>query len=250
MNYAVQAREIHKYFRFGRGHKTFFDVIEKNFLKPVYKNGYTNGKQFHALKGISFDIPKGERIAIIGNNGSGKTTLLKTIAGLYQPNKGEIFVSGKMVLLAGLGIGMVGDLTIEENLYLYGAIYGMNREIIRSKFEDILEWAELTEFMHSQLKTLSTGMKTRIAFSAARHIDADVFLMDEALSAGDKDFRHKCEDYFEQCKGNGKTFVVATHNLSFVQGFCSKALWLKKGNLMAYDDIDKVLDLYDNNGSA
>lgn len=249
MDYSIQANNVYKTFRFGKGHKTFYDVIDKYLFRSVKDSASQKTDIFYALKGINFSIQKGEKIALVGDNGSGKSTLLKTIAGLYKPNQGTVTVNGKMVLLAGFGVGMINDLTIEENLYLYGAVYGMDRETVRSKFDDILDWAELREFFKAQYKTLSSGMRTRIAFSATRHIDADIYLLDEALTAGDKSFRHKCDDYFEACKNTDKTFLVATHNLDFVKKFCDKALWLSKGNQVAFGDIHHVLADYEKQDS-
>ena len=249
MNHSIEVRDLYKTFRFGKGHKTFYDMLDKYLIKPVKKTESKHSDIFYALKGINIAVRKGEKIALVGDNGSGKSTLLKTIAGLYRPNQGKVIVNGKMVLLAGFGVGMMNDLTIEQNLYLYGAVYGMDRETIRSKIDDILDWAELREFFKAQYKTLSSGMRTRIAFSATRHIEADIYLLDEALTAGDKSFRHKCDAYFESNKHTDKTFIIATHSLDFVKKFCDKALWLSRGNQVAFGDIHQVLDDYEKQGS-
>jgi lipopolysaccharide transport system ATP-binding protein len=138
---------------------------------------------------------------------------------------------------------------VKENLYLYGAIYRINRPSIRAKLDDILEWAELTDFVNAQLKTLSSGMKTRLAFSIMRHIEADIFLLDEALTAGDKNFQTKCDQFFEECKQRETTFLVSTHNHRFAQSFCSKTIWLHKGEILAFGDTSEVLKWYEE-GSA
>ena len=203
-----------------------------------------------ALNDITIDLFRGEKIGIIGNNGSGKTTLLKVIAGLYGPSGGKLYVDGDVSFLAGFGIGMVDELSVVENVFLYGAIYGMERHKIKQNLHEIIEWADLQGFEKSKLKTLSAGMTTRLAFSAVRHIEADTFLIDEALSAGDKNFRRKCHDFFERSKQNDKTFVVATHDLDFVKMFCTRTLWLHKGRQMAFGETGDVLKAYRGSNSA
>jgi ABC-type polysaccharide/polyol phosphate transport system ATPase subunit len=183
-------------------------------------------------------------VGLIGDNGSGKTTLLKLIAGLYRPTSGEVHVSEPVTLLAGLGIGMVDELTVEHNVLLYGAIYGLDRAELRPVLPEILEWAELADFGQAKLKTLSTGMRSRLAFSAMRHVDAGVYLMDEVLSAGDIRFKAKCEAVFDGYRLRPATFVVATHDVKFVLRFCDKALWLNKGRTVAFGDPARVVEEY------
>jgi ABC-2 type transport system ATP-binding protein len=196
------------------------------------------------LTDISLEIRRGEKVGVIGNNGAGKSTLLRLIAGLYVPSKGELHVNGDVTFLAGLGLGMVDDLTVEENIYLYGAIFGLQRRKIKHVLRDILEWAELQDFVTAKLKTLSTGMRTRLAFSTTRYIDSDIVLMDEALSAGDRTFKKKCEDVFESYKTNNRTFLLASHDIEFVKRFCAKTLWLHKGRQIAFGDTVPVLEKY------
>jgi len=223
------------------------DVARPSTFAAVKKIFSTNGhytRTFYALKEINIEIEQGEFVGLIGNNGAGKTTLLKTISGLHRPDNGKVSVNGELNYLAGFGIGMVDELSVSENIYLYGAVYGLDRNKIHEKFDDIVEWAELQNFIGAKLKTLSTGMRTRLAFSITRYIDADIFLLDEALSAGDKSFREKCEKVFENYKQRGKTFIVSTHSLEFVNKFCTKALWLNKGEQMDYGETEKVLKKY------
>jgi ABC-type polysaccharide/polyol phosphate transport system ATPase subunit len=199
---------------------------------------------FLALDGLRFDLRPGERLGVVGDNGSGKTTLLRTIAGLYRPSAGRITVDGDVALVTGLGIGMLDELTVEENIFLYGAINGMSRDDVKSRLAEIVDWAELGEFRTARLKTLSTGMRSRLAFSAVRHVDAGIYLMDEVLSAGDRNFKIKCDAVFADWKGSGRTFVVASHELEFVRGFCDKALWLNKGHQMAYGEPSAIIEQY------
>jgi homopolymeric O-antigen transport system ATP-binding protein len=199
---------------------------------------------YFALRQINLDVCRGDKIAVVGNNGSGKTTLLKLIAGLYRPTEGRIDVDGRILLLRGVGTGMLDELSVAENLYLYGIIYGMERSSIEEKFDEVLEWAELTDFASAELRTLSSGMRARLAFSLVRHFDTDVFLLDEAFSVGDKDFREKYEKVFRNNRNADKTYLIATHDLDFARMFCAKTVWLQKGRLMAFGETEGVLDQY------
>ena len=223
------------------------DVSRPSAFAALKKLISTNGhytRTFDALKDINVEIEKGEYVGLIGNNGAGKTTLLKIISGLHKPDKGKVSVVGEINFLAGFGIGMVDELSVTENIYLYGAIYGLDRDKIHKNFDEMIEWAELQNFAGAKLKTLSTGMRTRLAFSITRYVDADIFLLDEALSAGDKGFKEKCERVFESYKQDSKTFIVSTHNLEFVKKFCSKTLWLHKGVQLDYGNTEEVLEKY------
>lgn len=204
-----------------------------------------NSELFFALKDIEIDVSRGERVAIIGDNGAGKSTFLKLIAGIYEPNSGELAVKGEVSLLAGLGIGMIDELSVIENLYLYGMIYGMERKHIEKVVGEMIEWAELQNFAESKLKHLSSGMKARLAFSAVRYIEKDIYLFDEALAAGDKNFKEKCALVFRNYKETNKTFLVATHDMKFVRSFCNKVLWLHKGRQMSFGDPEEVVTRYE-----
>lgn len=236
---ALELKNIYKSFSVDAARPSTFTAMKK----IIHSNGnYTH--TFYALKDISLKIERGEYVGLIGNNGAGKTTLLKIISGLHKPDKGKISINGELNFLAGFGIGMVDELSVSENIFLYGAVYGLDRNYLKQKFDEIIEWAELQNFVEAKLKTLSTGMRTRLAFSITRYIEADIFLLDEALSAGDKSFREKCEKVFDDYKLRGKTFIISTHNLQFVKKFCTKTLWLHKGEQMDYGETDGVLDNY------
>ena len=235
----VSLKNISKSFSIDVTRPSAFAVLKK----LISTNGHYT-RTFYALKDINIEIEQGEYVGLVGNNGAGKTTLLKTISGLHKPDNGEVLIKGELNFLAGFGIGMVDDLSVSENIYLYGAVYGLDRNKINEKFDEIVEWADLQNFTGAKLKTLSTGMRTRLAFSITRYIDADIFLLDEALSAGDKSFREKCEKVFDNSKRRGKTFIVSTHSLEFVKKFCSKTLWLHKGEQMDYGDTESVLKKY------
>jgi ABC-type polysaccharide/polyol phosphate transport system ATPase subunit len=236
---ALVTRNLRKSFPVG-GHRTTLYGLCK---RAVLRNGHS-AQNYPALDDINIEVSKGEKVGIIGNNGAGKTTFLKVIAGLHKPTSGAVTASGEAVFLAGLGVGMVDELSVSENIFLYGAIHGMDRTHIRYNFDDITQWAELEKFVDAKLKTLSSGMRARLAFSIVRHIATDIMLVDEALTAGDKDFNQKCEDYFRSAKNGGRTFLVATHDLNFVKMFCDKTLWLHKGRQMAFGDTESVLGQY------
>ena len=197
-----------------------------------------------SLEEIEIDLRAGETIGVVGQNGAGKTTLLKTISGLYEPTVGEIERNGDVALLAGLGAGMVDELTVADNIHLYGAVCRIRRSTISQRFESILEWADLIQYRDAELRTLSTGMRTRLAFAIAMHIDSELLCMDEAFSAGDKRFQAKCDDYFRERKSAGRAVLVATHNLDFVRDFCDRTLWLHKGKQMGFGPTESVLPGY------
>lgn len=239
MDYAVKINHVWRKFPTQKGSRTMFRVLKRMLLKQADNSG-----TFFALRNIDLTIMAGEKIGIIGNNGAGKTTLLKIIAGLMKGTRGEVRVNGNMVLLAGLGIGMVDELMVKENVFLYGTIYGVGRDTIRNQLHEIIEWAELGEFLEAKFRTLSSGMRSRLAFSIVRHIEADIFLLDEALTAGNKNFKDKCRQSFEQPTNDHRTFLVSTHDPSFVRAFCNRTLWLQKGRQMSYDYTNDVVYQY------
>ena len=219
---------------------TLFQMIKLAIHRPR-----SNGRTFQALAGVDLEVHEGEILGLIGHNGAGKSTLLKMIARLHAPTAGRVEVNGRTVLLAGLGIGMVSDLSVRANIFLYGAICGLSRARLTELFDEIVDWAELAPFVDSPLRALSTGMKSRLAFSIARHVDSEILLMDEAFSAGDARFRHKCDDFFRSRAGSSQTIVVATHSMAFVREFCSRGVLLKSGQCVACGDPADVLAQYE-----
>lgn len=240
-SYVVKLDHLYKMFPAEGRQPTLYRMVKRKLLRVRGRPA-----TLAALDDINLEIAKGEKVGIVGNNGAGKSTFLKIVAGLHRPSGGEVVVRGEVALLTGFGIGMVDELSVAENVFLYGAIHGMERRSIKDKLEEIIGWAELEGFGNSKLKVLSSGMAARLAFSVARHVEADVILLDEALTAGDKNFSRRCEEYFETAKGQGRTFLVSSHDLNFVQGFCNKALWLDKGRQMAFGDATAVMRQYRN----
>lgn len=239
MDLALKTENVGKVFSTQRIHTTLFRLLKK----ALSGNGLDKGSLV-ALDNINIEIGRGETIAVVGDNGAGKSTLLRLLAGLYKPSKGKVYVDGDVKLLGGLGIGMIDELSVEDNVYLYGTIYGLEKKAIREKFNEIVEWAEVQDFARAELRTLSSGMRARLAFSTLRHVEADILLMDEALVAGDKNFKEKCMEVFEGDKWSTRTFVIATHNVDFAKKLSRKTLWLNKGKQVAFGETEEVLEQY------
>lgn len=235
---AIRLKNVTKRFPSGNRPHSLFRTIMATIFKPA------PGETFDALGAIDIEVRRGDRVGVIGNNGAGKSTLLRVAAGLYKPTSGAVEVRGERTLLAGLGVGMVDELEVEHNIYLYGAMHGVPRQDLRGNLAEILEWAELKDFRHAALKNLSTGMRSRLAFSVTRYFTSDIYLLDEALTAGDRVFREKCDEVFEQYKNKGRTMLVATHDLPYVERFCNRALWLHKGKQMGFGTPASVIALY------
>lgn len=200
---------------------------------------------FQALNDISFNIEQGEFISIIGSNGSGKSTLLKLIAGIYQPTKGNIIVHQPLSSFLELGVGFNNDLTAVENIKLYGAILGMNKHQTYANIESVLDFAELYEFRNSYLRTFSSGMQVRLAFSVAIQTGTPILLVDEVLAVGDLDFRKKCYKTFKEFKTEGRTIVFVSHDLDSVQQFSDRVIYLEKGKLISCDKPEKIISVYE-----
>jgi len=240
MSHAIVTRALFKQFPIGEDRITAFKRVSK-----LIQGMYRKPRQVEVLRDINLEIPRGSKIALIGNNGSGKSTLLRSIAGIYSPTRGSITIEGRITMLTGWGVGQVEKLTVKQNVYLLGAIYGLFRHEIDQRYQDIISWAELEKFESNQLFTLSTGMKTRLAFSTIRHVDSDIFLLDEAFSAGDQNFHNKCNAYFKRARHLENTYVIATHNPKSLSFFCTEAMWLDKGRIVAFGPIDEVIRDYE-----
>lgn len=197
-----------------------------------------------ALDDVTLEIPSGAFVGIIGANGSGKSTLLKLLAGVLVPDVGEVHVHGSLVPLLELGIGFHPELTLRENIALYGAILGLPREGMPQRIEEVLAFAELERFRDAKLKNLSSGMIMRLAFATALRADADILLFDEVLAVGDAHFQQKCITVFEDLKRRRKTIVFVSHDLSTAQRFCDRIYWIDKGRLVMEGDPVQVASMY------
>lgn len=205
------------------------------------RKGY---RDFTPLKDISFTINKGDFFGIVGRNGSGKSTLLKTIAGIYAPNNGAIQVNGTLVPFIELGVGFNPELTGRENIFLNGALLGFSRPEITAMYEEIVDFAELHDFMDERLKNYSSGMQVRLAFSIAIKAEGDILLLDEVLAVGDAAFQQKCTDYFEEVKNSGKTVILVTHSMESVERFCNRAVLIEDGVVKTSGNPDEVAKQY------
>ena len=201
-------------------------------------------KKFDALKNISFEVEKGEVLGIIGRNGSGKSTLLKILASVVTPTSGSYEVTGRLTALLEMGGGFNKDLTGVENIYFLGAIQGYSKQEMKKRLSQILEFSEIGEYAYQPVKTYSSGMYVRLAFSVNIHIDPEILVTDEALAVGDLRFQQKCFRKIREFKEAGKTIVICTHSLPAVNQFCTRAIWLHRGEIRLEGDPQKVTDAY------
>lgn len=198
----------------------------------------------HVLKDISLEIKKGESVALIGTNGSGKSTLLKLMTKIIYPTKGKIITNGKLTSLLELGAGFHEDFTGRENIYFNASIFGLTRKEIDEKVDEIIEFSELQEFIDNPVRTYSSGMYMRLAFSVAINVQAEILLIDEILAVGDQHFQEKCFNKLRELKKSGKTIVIVTHNMKQVEEFCDRAVWLYQGQIRMDGEVKDVLKEY------
>ena len=236
---AVSVYDLHKSFR--------LPTEKSSSLKQAFLNrmrGIKGYKEQKVLKGLSFEIEKGDFFGIVGRNGSGKSTLLKLLAGIYVPDRGGIKVNGSLVPFIELGVGFNPELTGRENVYLNGALLGFSNEEIDEMYDEIVDFAELHEFMGQKLKNYSSGMQVRLAFSIAIKAQGDILVLDEVLAVGDEAFQRKCYTYFAELKRNKKTVILVTHGMDSVQQFCNKAILISDGEIIESGNPAKVAGGY------
>ena len=227
-------------------YKTFEIYMDKaNSLKEKLLFCKRNKKEKReVLKDINLSIKEGEAVALIGVNGSGKSTLLKLMTKIIYPNKGKITVNGKLTSLLELGAGFHPDFSGRENIYFNASIFGLTRKQIDARLNDIIEFSELGSYIDNPVRTYSSGMYMRLAFSVAINVDADILLVDEILSVGDQHFQEKCINKMKELKKQGKTMVFVTHSLGSARELCDRAVWLNKGTLQMDGDVNEVIDKY------
>ena len=218
------------------------DTIKEYCLKLM--RGQLHFDEFFALKNVSFSIQPGEAVALIGKNGSGKSTMLKVIAGVMYPSKGQVTVRGSIAPLIELGAGFDMDLTARENIYLNGAVMGMDRAFMNQHFDEIVEFSELQEFVDVPVKNYSSGMISRLGFAIATVVRADVLVVDEILAVGDFKFQEKCKAKMRELLEGGTTLLFVSHNGDQVKELCSRAIWLNHGVVMEDGPADVVYDKY------
>ncbi|RYG70502.1 ABC transporter ATP-binding protein [bacterium] len=201
-------------------------------------------ERFTALDDVSFTVPKGQTVGVVGTNGQGKSTLLSLLARIYRPDKGRIVVRGKVVSLLELGAGFQPEFTGYENIYLNGVIYGFTRAELDAKLDSIAEFAGISEHLTQQVKHYSSGMKARLGFSIAVHVEPDVLLVDEVLAVGDANFQEKCFAKFEEFKKHGVTIFVVSHDATAIERVCDRVLWIKHHKIHMDGEATQVLKAY------
>jgi len=235
---AISVKNLSKSFRIPQKKMDSLRTIFVNiFSRKIYK-------EFKALDSISFEVKKGEFLGIIGRNGSGKSTLLKIIAGVYTADCGEVYINGRISPFLELGIGFNPQLTGRDNIYLNSTILGLSREDIDDKFDSIINFAEIEQFIDQQIKNYSSGMKSRLAFSVAIHSNRDILLLDEVLAVGDIAFRNKCIEVFRYFKNNGRTMVLVTHGMDMAKEFCDRVLILDQSKIINSGDPMQMITQY------
>lgn len=215
------------------------------FLSTINKKNKVTTEEFWALKNINIQISQGDRVGILGRNGAGKSTLLKIISRITQPTAGSLTIRGKVISMLELGTGFHPELSGRENIYLNGSILGMSRKDIRSRFDQIVDFAEIENFLDTPVKKYSSGMHMRLAFSVSAHLEPEILIVDEVLAVGDARFQKKCMAKMNEIsRSNGITILFVSHNITAVSSFCTTGLYLKDGQVKAYGDIDTVSRLY------
>jgi lipopolysaccharide transport system ATP-binding protein len=240
MNAAVTIRNVTKFYR--RYSSSQPATLQEAWIKGL--KGFQPPQKFLALDDISFELRPGIMTGVIGQNGAGKSTLLRLIGSVGKPDTGSIDVQGRIGALIDLGAGFHPDLTGRENVYINGVISGLTRAEIRSRFDQIVNFAELEQFIDSPLRTYSTGMQMRLAFSVAAHIDPDILLIDEVLAVGDVGFQRKCLDRIAQFKTNGCTILLVSHDIQMVERMCDEVIWMRSGQIAMQGPASDVVRCY------
>ena len=236
---AIKVSGVKKSFRLPTERSGGLKFAILNRMKGI--KGYTEQK---VLNGISFYIKKGEFFGIVGRNGSGKSTLLKILAGIYIPDAGTVKTDGSLIPFIELGVGFNPELTGRENVYLNGALMGFSNKEISAMYGEIVDFAELHDFMEQKLKNYSSGMQVRLAFSVAIQAKGDILILDEVLAVGDAAFQAKCAAYFERAKYEGRTVILVTHSMENVRKFCTRAMLIERGKIASIGDPDEVAKDY------
>lgn len=247
-NTAIQISDITKTFVLPTERR---DTLKENVLQ-VFRGGIRKGlrkgmlsrmdyKNFTALGNINLQIQQGEFVGIVGKNGSGKSTLLKIIAGIYKPTKGTVEVNGRIAPFLELGIGFQPELTARENIQINGTLLGMSSQQIKNRFDAMVDFAEIREFLDLKVKNYSSGMRARLAFAIAKEADAEIYLVDEVLAVGDAEFQKKCIQIFKDWHAQGKTIIFVSHNADLVNQLCQRVIVLEDGRVVAQGTPEVVM---------
>ena len=238
--YAVEVENVSMHFNMS---SEKIESLKEYFLKLA--KGKLFFKDFVAVSDVSLKIKKGEVFGIVGTNGSGKSTLLKMISGILTPTTGKVTINGTIAPLIELGAGFDGELTVKENTYLRGALLGYTKEFMNEKYHEIIDFAELQEFENTKFRQLSSGMKSRLAFSIASLVNPELLILDEVLSVGDGAFREKSEKKMRSIIESGIATILVSHSISQIRRMSTKVLWLNKGKQIMIGDTKQVCDLYE-----
>lgn len=216
------------------------------FRALVSRSTYSKTKYFEAVKGVSFEVPKGQILGIVGKNGSGKSTLLRAIAGIFSPDEGEIDLHGNTISLLSIGVGFQNALSGRENIYLSGMLLGFSREFIDEKLDEIIEFSELGDFIDRPVKSYSSGMYSKLAFSITAILETDIILIDEVLSVGDAKFKKKSYAKMKELISNeDRTVLIVSHSSDTIKNLCDNVLWIHDGEMKMYGTTEEVLPKYD-----
>lgn len=218
------------------------DSLKEYFVKSLKRE--IKYKEFNAIKSLSLEIKKGERLGIIGHNGAGKSTLLKLISGVIKPTQGKIAINGTIAPLLELGAGFDPDLTGAKNIYLNGAILGRSKKFLDERFAEIVNYADLGDFINVPVKNYSSGMRARLGFAVATQIDPDILILDEILGVGDQNFRDKSTNKMKEMINSGKTVLLVSHSIEQIQELSDKVVWLQNGEIREYGSAEKVCGNY------
>ncbi len=248
MTEAIKLEHVEKYFKkylLKRNYASFkerlvhFNWFEKN----------PNKEHLEVLKDINLSIDKSEVFGLIGSNGSGKSTILKLIAGIYKPDRGRVTVNGRVSTLIEVGAGFHPEFTGRENVFINGIILGLPKKEIKKRFDDIVAFAEIEDFIDAPVRTYSTGMYMRLGFSVAINVDPDILLIDEVLAVGDESFQKKCTDKIMEFKNKGKTMVIVSHSMAMIKNLCDDAVLVRHGGLFKGKDLDETIGAYQSSGT-
>lgn len=234
----IAIENVNKVFRLPHDRKS---TLRQRFVSVFRKSTY---EELYALRDINLHVKQGEFLGIIGKNGSGKSTLLKLIAKVLEPTSGRIGVSGNVAPFLELGVGFQGDLTVKDNVFLYGALLGMSKKEVSDKYDWVIDFSGLERFVDAKLKNLSSGMQVRLGFSITVAVESPILLVDEVLAVGDMDFQQKCYNSFESFKANGRTILFVSHDLTAIERFCTRVILLEDGVMKKEGNAHDVLNCY------
>jgi ABC-type polysaccharide/polyol phosphate transport system ATPase subunit len=239
---AIELLNVSKVYRRYGGRQ--FSTLKSALLQRSILRDLQPSETFPALTDVSFSVPKGSTYGVMGRNGSGKSTALKLVAGITKPTSGSVHVEGRISALIELGAGFHPEISGRENVFINGIMLGLTKREIQERFDEIVDFAELREFIDAPVKTYSSGMYMRLGFAVAINVNPDVLLVDEVLAVGDEGFTHKCLDKFAEFKRSNKTILLVTHSLNLIERFCDEALWLDNGHAMSHGDPKRVVGAY------